>query len=38
MQEKAINYLREAYEKSQQEEAYKEDQIRFKVQEMHMVN
>ena len=38
MTEKAMSYLREAYTKSQQDESYKEDQIRFKVQEMHFLN
>ena len=36
--EQAINGLREAYNKSKQSNSYKDDEIRFKVQEMHLLN
>ena len=36
--EKAIDGLRQAFNKSKQSNSYKDDEIRFKVQEMHLLN
>jgi HD superfamily phosphohydrolase len=36
--EMSLKQLREAYEKSKQDDSYKDDQIRFKVQEMHFLS
>lgn len=38
MTEESIQGLRDAYEKSKHDDSYKDDQIRFKVQEMHLLN
>ena len=36
--EASLKQLRDAYEKSKQDDSYKDDQIRFKVQEMHFLS
>jgi hypothetical protein len=36
--QESLKQLRDAFEKSKQDDSYKDDQIRFKVQEMHFLS